>query len=694
MVMNSVFNILSNKFWAGHPPHKQKRLFQLLIIWAVIGIFALFLTFYNLIISTSEQCILCDFSLIAVASLGVICSLNGKIVCSLNVIFSIPLFVYAYFISDFNVHPPFYDTLNLSVSILFGGLVFLIFYSRTVTRIKFYFLAGILTLAFQQLKAGSLFESFIVIENLYSNPILVFSVLFGVVYFLRKKQTTIIEKLTSNLNSIQQSVTKVLQDSNMPIAQLKAERDEEGNIVQLTIDKVNNAFESNFKINLYEVQDQKAEYIFNLLFKNEFDVNELIHFKRKRTKEFNAKNLERWFNVHMLVPEYNKFFLIFRDITKIKKQIAELEESKRRYKVLLEAIPDIFFVIDKDGTYEDFVVKESDLFKIEDSNIIGSSIFDVGFPDKMANKIYNCIHSSLKNNSIETIEYSLNTPNGTFLYEMRLAKLSSNSVISVARDITKRKTAEFDLEKALVKAEESDRLKSAFLANLSHEIRTPMNVITNFSRILAETELDSHDKLEITDAIAQNGKQLLNMIDNTIHLSKIETQSVDVNMKFCSINVLLRDIYNRFFPDIPDSKNIKLNLKLNVRNKDFGFVTDNRLLGETLAILVDNAVKYTLQGDITIHYEMIKNEQVRFMISDTGIGIPKEEYEHIFNRFYRLRNNINETTSGSGLGLSIAQHYVEILGGNLEFESTQHVGTKFHFTLPFNEGKGFMMLVS
>ncbi|NQU51988.1 MAG: PAS domain-containing sensor histidine kinase, partial [Bacteroidetes bacterium] len=422
--------------------------------------------------------------------------------------------------------------------------------------------------------------------------------------------------------------------------------------------------------------------------------NEIVHFKRKRTKEFHAKNMERWFNVHMLIPEYNKYYLIFEDTTKIKKQIDELEDSKRRYKVLLEAIPDIFFVIDKDGTYEDFVVKESHLFKIEDANIIGSTIFDVGFPDKMANKIHGCIHSSLQNNSIEIIEYSLNTPNGTFLYEMRLAKLSSTSVISVARDITKRKTAEFNLEKALAKAEESDRLKSAFLANLSHEIRTPMNVITNFSRILAETELDRDDRTEITDAIAENGKQLLNMIDNTIHLSKIETQSVDINMKFCNVNGLLRDIYNQFYPHIPDSKNIKLNLKLNVHNKEFGFVTDHRLLGEALAILVDNAVKYTLQGNVTIHYEMIKNENVRFIVSDTGIGIPEDEFEHVFNRFYRLNNNINETTSGSGLGLSIAQHYVEILGGKLEFESAQHVGTKFHFTLPFNEGKGFMMLVS
>ncbi len=462
----------------------------------------------------------------------------------------------------------------------------------------------------------------------------------------------------------------------------------------MTIGKVNNAFESSFKLNLHEVQDQKAEYIFNLIFKNQFSINEIVHFKRKRSKEFYAKNLERWFMVHILIPEYNKFYLIFEDISKTKKQLAELEESKRRYKVLLEAIPDIFFVIDKDGTYEDFVVKESHLFKIEDANIIGSTIYDVGFPENMADKIFSCIQASVNNNSIESIEYSLNTPNGTFLYEMRLAKLSSHSVISVARDITKRKTAEFKLDKALIKAEESDRLKSAFLANLSHEIRTPMNVITNFSRILAETDLDSNEKLEITDAISQNGKQLLNMIDNTIHLSKIETQSVEIDMQFCEINSLLRDIYNRYFTLIPDSKDVKLNLKLNVPNKEFGFITDHRLLRETIAILVDNAVKYTMRGNITIDYEMIKNEQVKFIVSDTGIGIPEEEFKNIYNRFYRLENPVNETTSGSGIGLSIAQHYVALLGGELEFESTQDVGTTFSFILPFKEGKGFLRVVS
>lgn len=694
MLFNSVYKILSNKLWAKHSVDEQRRLFHLLIIWTILGICAILLFLENLIVGNINSCLLCNSGLLLMISLGVLCIINGKSNCTINTVYSIPLFIYAYFIADFSPHLAFVDTIYISFVILTCGLIFLLFFSLTIQRVTFFYLFGVLILGFQLLKAEYLFESFNSKQEFFSNPIIIFSIFFATTYFLREKYTRKVGALNSNINATNQSITKVFQNSAFSIAKISADRDVDGNIMQLTIEKVNNAFEATFKINLYEVQEQKAEYIFSLLFKNQFDINDLIIFKKKKIKEFHSDKLDKWFKVQLLKPEYNTFYLIFEDITKVKNTISKLEENKRRYKVLLEAIPDIFFVIDKDGTYEDFVVKESHLFKIEDANIIGSTIYDVGFPPNMANKINSCIQSCIRNNSIENIEYSLDTPNGTFLYEMRLAKLSPTSVISISRNITKRKTAEFNLEKALIKAEESDRLKSAFLAHLSHEIRTPMNVITNFSRILAETDLDQNDKLEIADAITQNGKQLLNMIDNTIHLSKIETQAVDVNMQFCKINHVLRDIYNRYFTLIPDSKDVKLNLKLNVNNDDFGFKTDSRLLADTLAILVDNAVKYTLQGNIIINYEMIKNEQVKFVVSDSGIGIPEEEFENVFNRFYRLQNNINESTTGSGLGLSIAKHYVEILGGKLEFESKKHVGTSFHFSIPFKEGRGFMTLVS
>ncbi len=648
---------------------------------------------YNLVFQSGEFCIICNIVLIVLPVLATICTLNGRLNCSLNVIFAIPLILYAYYFSDFNAHAPLNETINYTLIWLLAGFIYLIFLSPSNVRIRSFFLIGLLALGFHLMKANMLWDSIISTKPIVAHPLIIYVLFSLVFYLLRIKLNKIIKAQNKEINATKQSISKVLQDSAFSIAQLRAERDEEGNIIHFTVERVNNTFESSFKINLYEVQDQKADYIFNLIFKHKFDLNKIIQSKQKRHREFHAVQLERWYNIHVLQPDYNQFFILFEDITKIKDKIADLEESKRRYKVLLEAIPDIFFVIDKDGTYEDFVIKESDLFKVEDANIIGSTIFDVGFPGNMADKIYSCIQTSVKTNSIESIEYQMNTPNGTFLFEMRLAKLNNHSVISVARDITKRKTAEFKLEKALIKAEESDRLKSAFLANLSHEIRTPMNVITNFTRMLAETDMEQEDKLEITDAIAQNGKQLMNMIDNTIHLSKIETQTVTIDHKFCAVNALLRNIYNQYLIIIPDSKNIRLKLKVDVPNKEFGFETDQAILSETISLLVDNAVKYTMQGEITITYEMIRNEWIKFMVSDTGIGIPVEEHKNIFRRFYRVTNQINEATPGSGLGLPIVQHYAALLGGELEFTSEPGNGSSFWFSLPFRNGKGFLSVV-
>jgi PAS domain S-box-containing protein len=688
-------HILTDKLWLEHSPQEKKKLWQLLMVWAIIEILVLLFFFYNALFNNQNISFISHVLLFAMAALPIICAINGRINCSVNSVFLLPLVLYSFYFSDFNPKAPTSDLIYITIFWLHVGLVFLIFFSETNSKIRTYFFIGLITVGFQMVKSNLFIDSISNYKPFITNPIFVFTALFLFAYILRVYYSGIIKKHQSQITAFNQSINKVLQDSSFSIAQIRAERDEAGNIVQLIVEKVNNTFEATFKINLYEVQEQKADYIFNLIFKTKFDINKYIYTqsKQKRNSDFHAVTLERWFNIHVLQPDYNKFYMVFEDITKTKNKIAELEEHKRRYKVLLEAIPDIFFVIDKDGTYEDFVIKESDLFKIEDANIIGSTIFEVGFPDNMADKIYSCIQTSINNDSIETIEYQMNTPNGTFLFEMRLAKLNAHSVISIARDITKRKTAEFNLEKALVRAEESDRLKSAFLANLSHEIRTPMNVITNFTRILADTEIETEEKLELTDAISQNGKQLLNMIDNTIHLSKIETQTVEIVHKFSAVNTLLRDTYNKYLVLIPDSKNVKLNLKFNVPNKEFGFETDPYILGEVLSLLVDNAVKYTMKGEINIDYEMIRNEWVKFTISDTGIGIPENEHKYIFDRFYRVKNEINQTTSGSGLGLPIVQHYVALLGGELEFETTVGKGSKFWFSLPFKNGKGFLSLV-
>jgi PAS domain S-box-containing protein len=688
------YHIVIEKLWSEKPGDEKKRLFELLVSLVIIQTAAIIHLIIRLLTITENVCLICDIGLVLMAFLSITCLLNNKINCVLNSTFSIPLFVYAYFISDFSIHPELTDTVYYSVGWLLAGAFFLLYFSESDTKYIFYSLLAAFTIGFQLLKSNQFFGFLAGTSILIPHPLVTFIIIATGGFFLRKKYVIIASHFSENLKSARMGISKIIRDTGFPVAEIKAVRDEEGNVVNLLIEKVNNAFESVFNIQLHEVKNQEANYIFELVLRDHFDINKLLLFENQKIKEFHAGNLDLWFKFYVLKPDFNTFYVILEDITKAKKKLAELELSKKRYKVLLEAIPDMFFVIGKDGTYEDFVIKESDLFKLEDANIVGSTIFDVGFPENMAEKILKCIQSSLKNNSIETIEYSLNTPNGTYLFEMRLAKLNARSVISIARDITRRKTAEFNLERARKKAEESDRLKSAFLANLSHEIRTPLNIITNFTRMLADGGLGSLERTELSDAISQNGTQLLNMIDNTIHLSKIETDAVDISMNFCSINSLIREIYNRYKPLIPDGRQVKMSLNLDVPNASFGFVTDRRLLLETLQILVDNAVKYTRKGEILLGYEMLGTDAVKFIISDTGIGIPSEERENIFSRFYRVKNEINDLTSGSGIGLPIAQHYVQLLGGELQLESTPGMGATFWFSLPYREGEGFLRVVS
>ena len=685
---------MAEKFWAAKTDSEKKQLFRLLLFWGAAGVLFFVLTLRELFIDNSNGNLICYLLLLSATILASVCTLNARKNCAINVIFSLPVFIYAFYISDLTQHSPLIETVHLSVWWLMAGMVFLYYFSMLELRIVVYFFLSLALICFQLFKADHLSDAFTYFYPFASNPILIFTAFFLVTFYLRKQLISKIEILEEEIDTKNEGINRVLQNTSFLIARLRAVRDEDGNITNLVVEKINNAFEAAFKRNLYEVQEQEAEYVFDLIFKGRFDVNKTVLFNKKRVTEFHATNIDKWYKIHVINPIYNSYYLVFEDITKTKKQIEDLEASKRRYKVLLEAIPDIFFVIDKDGIYEDFVIKEGDLFKIEDSNIIGSSIFNAGFPDKMANKIYSCIQHCIKNDSIESIEYSLNTPNGTFMFEMRLAKLNANAVISVARDITKRKSAEFGLEKALVKAEESDRLKSAFLANLSHEIRTPMNIISNFTRMLADDSLDPMERLQLTDGITQNGQQLLNMIDNTVHLAKIETENIPVNNTFSKINPLLREIYNNYFAELPDSKDIRIRLNTDVATPEFGFSTDPQLLKEVMTILVDNAVKYTLSGQVTFGFEMVRNDFIKFYVADTGIGIPKEDYEHIFSRFYRVQNKINQTTSGSGIGLPIAQHYVTLLGGELEFESKVDKGSNFWFTLPFNEGRGYMKIVS
>jgi signal transduction histidine kinase/CheY-like chemotaxis protein len=250
-------------------------------------------------------------------------------------------------------------------------------------------------------------------------------------------------------------------------------------------------------------------------------------------------------------------------------------------------------------------------------------------------------------------------------------------------NISTRILAENELIKAKSKAEENERLKSAFLANMSHEIRTPMNGILGFADLLKHPKLKGEEQREFIDIIQKSGARMLNIINDIISISKIESQQTDVFISNTNINEQVEYIYH-FFRLEAGQKKLYINHKSGLNGKDVFIRADREKLFAVLTNLVKNAIKYTQTGSIELGYEL-KGKFLEFYVSDTGPGIPDEQKEIIFERFRQGSEMLTKITEGAGLGLSIAKAYVEMLGGKIWVESTIGKGSTFRFNIPYRK---------
>ena len=259
------------------------------------------------------------------------------------------------------------------------------------------------------------------------------------------------------------------------------------------------------------------------------------------------------------------------------------------------------------------------------------------------------------------------------------------NVVSQSIDLTDIKEAEKELIKAKDKAEESDRLKSAFLANMSHEIRTPMNGILGFLELLKEPNLTEGQKDNYINIVNKGGARLLNTINDIIEISKIESKDIEIDKQSISINSLLMYYYDFF---LPQTKSKQLEFKLiNAPKLESVIVfSDKNKLDSILTNLIKNAIKFTKSGKIEFGCEFNEKE-LKFFVSDTGMGIKKERLEAVFDRFVQADINITKGYEGSGLGLSICKSFVGLLGGKIWVESKENIGSTFFFTIPIDSGK-------
>lgn len=247
--------------------------------------------------------------------------------------------------------------------------------------------------------------------------------------------------------------------------------------------------------------------------------------------------------------------------------------------------------------------------------------------------------------------------------------------------ITERITLIENLKIAKEKAEESDRLKSAFLANVSHEIRTPMNAILGFAEILKNHKLSEEDQQKYYQIIEQSGQRMLNIINDIIDISKIEAGLVSTNIIDVDLNEQFNYIYNFFKPEA-EQKGLLFDVNSCCLKNTF-IKTDKEKFIAILSNLIKNSIKYTEHGFIQLSCKQIDNF-IEFKIKDTGIGIPKDRQDAVFERFIQADITDKNAKQGAGLGLSIAKAYVELLGGNIWLESEEQKGTTFYFTIPCN----------
>lgn len=242
-----------------------------------------------------------------------------------------------------------------------------------------------------------------------------------------------------------------------------------------------------------------------------------------------------------------------------------------------------------------------------------------------------------------------------------------------------------ELNVAMRRAEESDKLKSAFLANLSHEIRTPMNAIMGFSELLKEDDLEEYEQANYLDIIEERGTHLLSIIEDIIEMSKIETGQITPRYSGIKLSSFLTGINQAMAVTIPKEKDLTLQISLAPSVKNLTLQTDPVKLGQVLNNLIGNAIKFSPDGKIRWGADQTPSGDIHLYVQDEGIGIAPAYHDRIFDRFHRVESDLNINNGGSGLGLSISKAYIEMMNGKIRLDSEPGKGTTFHIELPYLE---------
>jgi PAS domain S-box-containing protein len=381
------------------------------------------------------------------------------------------------------------------------------------------------------------------------------------------------------------------------------------------------------------------------------------------------------------------------DITNLTRSLQELHKEKEYLEALLENIPFYIFFIDRHHRYIRVNSLMARLMRISAPGEAVGKGNDAFFSRRVARKMQEEDRSIIATGNPVLNRIIFFEDEGMDGFWMEINKIPIKDergvitmIVGILKNVTELMRIENELKEARDRAQESDRLKTSFLANMSHEIRTPMNGILGFANLLRDPDLSEEKKDLFLKHIDQSSKQLLNIIDDIIDISKIESGQLKISNRPVRINVILDEIYSSFFHrirgDAPGEKKVTFNLKRGNDSSNFTLVTDDFRLRQVFNNLISNAIKFTQEGQITFGYNIRNNRYIEFYVSDTGPGIPESDLGMIFDRFGQVSQDRRYQHTGTGLGLPISKNLIKLMGGEMWVESKENKGSTFYFTLP------------
>lgn len=370
----------------------------------------------------------------------------------------------------------------------------------------------------------------------------------------------------------------------------------------------------------------------------------------------------------------------------LEEELAQLENEKKRdveFDFVLKAMGlSIWHINTETGELvfdKDFREKRDDLVMATGEKAIDNASLLVDEDAVRVGKSLGDLCAGLKTEYHE--QYRVRVPHTSSTYwEESYATIGARNidgtpslVVGTTQRIDERKAMETALKQALTKAEESDRLKSAFIANMSHEIRTPLNAIIGFTSVLPDVE-SREERQELINLIQENNQKLLRIIDDVMNISKIEAGKEQLQLATFNINLILDELVDKYQPKL--SPEVEMITQYAATEQEI--TTDMTRLMESIDHILSNAVKFTSRGSITVGYDAVKDHRLRIWIRDTGKGIAPENHERVFERFFK----VDEFIPGAGLGLSISRVMAFSLGGNVGLESALGKGSTFWVEIP------------